>query len=478
MQIDPNRQILDCSYQNIKSLLIKQQYPNILAIILTGNQIEDLAFTSYFPNLQLLCIDFCALDNFFGLYNLQHLKYIIARGNNIADLAYLPDLPSLECLDLGNNTQIIKYINKQINTIIFSRMKIDCLQLFEKIHLKETVNLAHNGTIQINGVIVYSQIDQNYLYLKTSDEVEINYSIFDVVESSHIKQIQNGNSCEISVKLNLENLQQYPTDKFLQPQHKYLIQDAENQIQYAKHYKIILIEYKHEYGLICVHNNTFIDFEEQISNTQLNDQALLSTVRLNNTQPRISDQLFTQPLKKVNWFASKYSISKIIKLVQQHLQSYVQTTLSIQRTYELIQIAIRQYNRETGSPKILSVLIDQMTIPINIEYEQVAFSTHLEVDNTFFQKLIYVQINDNYIITEPVQAHSQPTSILLNVDQGICFADMKNQQLTLKHNIYQFYLNKQLIYEGENNYVHVSTSGLYQCVVDDIRSNVINVIYE
>ncbi|CAL6081669.1 Hypothetical_protein [Hexamita inflata] len=119
-----------------------------------------------------------------------------------------------------------------------------------------------------------------------------------------------------------------------------------------------------------------------------------------------------------------------------------------------------------------------MMIPINIELEQVACSTHLEVDNTLFQKLIYVQINDNYIITEPVQANNQPTSILLNIDQGICFADIQNQQTILKHNIYQFYLNKQLIYEGDNNYVNVSASGLYQCVVDNVRSNVINVIYE
>lgn len=79
--MDFTNPIIDLSYERLQTLKLQQTSFDTQALILTGNEFEDLNFLRKFPNLQLLFLDSTPLGDFYEVKNdtIGQLRYLSVR---------------------------------------------------------------------------------------------------------------------------------------------------------------------------------------------------------------------------------------------------------------------------------------------------------------------------------------------------------------------------------------------------------------
>lgn len=81
LTLDFTNPIIDLSYEHLQTLKLQQISFDTQALILTGNEFEDLNFLRKFPNLQLLFLDSTQIGDFYEVRNdlLGQLRYLSVR---------------------------------------------------------------------------------------------------------------------------------------------------------------------------------------------------------------------------------------------------------------------------------------------------------------------------------------------------------------------------------------------------------------
>lgn len=144
--ISPINQLTELTHLNLNGSLrcqfkINKSFPKTLRIELDFNNICDLSFLRFYPNVKHLDLWANSIDNIEYISNLTELEFLNIGGNSITDLSPLATLKKLKELNVScNNINNIEPISKIITLTHLNLHKnqiVDLSPLENLINLKE-----------------------------------------------------------------------------------------------------------------------------------------------------------------------------------------------------------------------------------------------------------------------------------------------------------------------------------------------------
>ena len=186
------------------------RYSNLIILDVCENDITDLAFLSYFPNLKLLyaCNNkLMTFDHMCMGYDLKYLTQIHLQGNRLTNLECFNNLPSLDFLDVsGNRINRIDasalWESPNLMTLYLDGNELTKFPLLSSGYSIQNIQLSRNNLGNVSSVNL-----QAYPKLESLDLSENGLKTLHITSGFSLKYLfLSGNQLEMTEKLSLENM--------------------------------------------------------------------------------------------------------------------------------------------------------------------------------------------------------------------------------------------------------------------------------